>query len=80
MIPIPIEKHVPLPAARATSKYPLRQMAIGESFVVPRGEAKAVNSAIASVRHYQKRSGYPVVNFTQRRELDSELTRFWRTE
>lgn len=79
-IQIQIQNHVPLPPARQKVRYPLRSMSLGESFVAHRLEAKAVGSAIASLRRYQKKSGYPPFNFVQRREPGTELTRFWRTE
>ena len=75
-----VSKNIPLPPAKAPPKYPLRTLAIGESFAVPRTDARAVASALGAVRQHQKRYGYPLINLVQRAEPGTEMTRFWRSE
>ncbi len=63
-----IEKDVPIPGP---SKYPLSQLKIGDSFLVPKDEYAGLRSAIQkSQREYN-------VRFVTRR--DGDCIRVWRT-
>ena len=75
-----VSKNIPLPPPKASSKYPLRTLAIGDSFAVHRDEVKAVGSALAALRQHQKKYSYPRINLVQRAEPGTEMTRFWRSE
>lgn len=75
-----VSKNIPLPPPKASSKYPLRTLAIGDSFAVHRDEVRVVGSALAALRQHQKRYGHPRINLVQRAEPGTEMTRFWRSE
>ena len=75
-----VSKNIPLPPPKAPPKYPLRTLAIGDSFAVPRADVRAVASALAALRQYQKKYGHTRINLVQRAEPGTEMTRFWRSE
>jgi hypothetical protein len=64
-----IEKNIPLPGP---SKYPLMEMKVGESFIVPKDDFQGVRGAIQKVQKAYK------MRFTTRRE-DSSI-RVWRSK
>lgn len=64
---ISIEKGVPMPTVKTRSSYPLKQMQIGDSFVIPN------DSKVNGLRQCAKYAG---VKIAQRRE--GHNVRIWR--
>jgi hypothetical protein len=75
MTEIQIEKGVPVPEPKNARKYPLAEMAVGDSFFVP-------NTAPVCIYPHLKRfrSETPGVSFTCRHRMESGKlgTRVWR--
>lgn len=75
----PLTSNVPIPSRPnhkgAPRKYPLDEMAVGDSFFVP----KSQNALSGSITGAQKRTGF---RFTARSvtEGDVQGTRVWRTQ
>lgn len=66
-----IEHGVPIPARRSSGKQSvslLRQMAVGDSFAIPKSESTSLNSQIQRLKPKK---------FIRRQEGDN--MRFWRT-
>lgn len=83
--PIRIDKHVPLPAdtrGRGRTKFPFRDMEVGDSFFVPT-TGKAAHQTRSNVSSAASRSGKGSGRvFTTRDVTENGVrgTRVWRTE
>lgn len=64
-----IEKGVPMPTVKTRATYPLKQMQVGDSFLIP------YDSKVNGIRQCAKYAG---VRIAQRREGDK--VRIWRIE
>jgi hypothetical protein len=72
-----VEKGVAAPVGYTKSKYPLEDMAVGDSFFVPdRKSASVRNSVMCRARDVAKRTGGPLMRFSIRTEGSG--TRCWR--
>lgn len=69
-----IEKDVPFVGARVHNRYPLSDMKVGDSFLVPDGTAKTT-SVRSAVSMYKAR--HPGTDFMTKEESDG--LRVWRT-
>lgn len=61
-------------------KYPFAEMAVGDSFTIPRYMANAASSSAFQFGRLQGSRGLPTPKFVRRKEAGGLLTRFWRTE
>lgn len=74
--PFKIEKHVPMPEERHAgnfSKYPFRNMKVGDSFLTPMVEKYEIKRAVQNA-NFTKRHG----RFTYRQEANG--VRVWRVK
>jgi hypothetical protein len=74
---ITIEKGIPFPSKkRSTATYPLGEMEVGDSFVLPVTEAGRIRSAASwfGARHQKKFASRHIV------ENGEAVLRVWRTE
>ena len=73
-----IEKNVPLPVFRKISRYPLRDLKVGDSFVVPVSEAKVIRSAINRVHRTTKKTFHFITRTVNGRGRAGKQLRVWR--
>ena len=73
-----IEKNVPVPTFRKISRYPLRDLKVGDSFVVPVSEAKVIRSAINRVHRTTKKTFHFITRTVNGRGRAGKQLRVWR--
>lgn len=76
--PYKIEKDVPIPAFRKISRYPLRDLKVGDSFVVPISEVKMIRSAINRVHRTTKKTLHFITRTVNGRGRAGKQIRVWR--
>ena len=76
--PYKIEKDVPIPTFRKISRYPLRDLKVGDSFVVPVNEAKVIRSAINRVHRTTKKTFHFITRTVNGRGRAGKQLRVWR--
>ena len=76
--PYKIEKNVPVPTFRKISRYPLRDLKVGDSFVVPVSEAKVIRSAINRVHRTTKKTFHFITRTVNGRGRAGKQLRVWR--
>ena len=72
-----IEKGVPVPEYHGISKFPLLDMAIGDSFVAPLSDKKALQNAITRI-HKRNRTFKFITRTVNGRGRAGRQTRIWR--
>ena len=72
-----IEKNIPIPEFKTTMKYPLLDMEIGDSFIVPLSEQKSVRGNISRIKKLVE--GYNFITRTVgNRGKSGRAVRIWR--
>ena len=74
-----IEKGVPVPEYHGISKFPLLDMAIGDSFVAPLSDKKALQNAITRI-HKRNRTFKFITRTVNGRGRAGRQTRVWRVQ
>jgi len=69
-----IEKNIPLPARARSEHYPLKDMEVGDSFLVPSNDKAKTAASVRSCSQRHRASG---ANFSVR--MVAEGVRVWRT-
>ena len=74
-----IEKGVPVPEYHGISKFPLLDMEIGDSFVAPLSDKKALQNAITRI-HKRNRTFKFITRTVNGRGRAGRQTRVWRVQ
>ena len=72
-----IEKGVPIPEYHGTSKFPLLDMEVGDSFVAPLSDRKALQNAITRI-HKKNRTFKFITRTVNGRGRAGRQVRIWR--
>ena len=76
--PYKIEKNVPMPTSCRLSRYPLRDLKVGDSFAVPISEVKMIRSAINRTHRVTKKALHFVTRTVHGRGRAGRQLRVWR--
>ena len=76
--PYKIEKNVPMPTSRRLSRYPLRDLKVGDCFVVPISEVKMIRSAINRTHRVTKKVLHFITRTVNGRGRAGKQIRVWR--
>jgi len=75
-----VQKNVPLP--QSSKKYPIDQMKVGDSFVVPCDSAciaKVRNLVCSNLQYWKQKKGKKGIKFATRQTENKLGIRVWRT-